>query len=149
MIQLAQILLGWLLADALSGLYHIMTDYGYNIPHQIKLFMFHHENPHTMTFDWQPLLAGVPLIIVGLFWHPWFLISLGFFISISQVGHYYTHHKAPAPIRILQRVGVLISPKHHADHHKGDYNKNFCIFTGINNIWLNPLAKLLVRFKRI
>lgn len=138
----------YIVADALSGIYHIITDYGWNIPHQVKLFKYHHENPETMTFDWQPFLAGIPICFLAFWAYPVFFITLGLCLCLSQVAHLYTHRKAPYIIKILQQTGLFISKKHHYAHHGGQFNKNFCIFSGWNDFWLNPIAKYLEKYKR-
>ena len=141
---LLQIVLGYILADALSGLYHVLTDYGYNIQHQVKLFQYHHIHPETMTFDWQPFLAGLPIILLSFLGiYPIFFISLGVCLCLSQVAHLYCHRQPNKFIKFLQNIGFFIKPEHHLKHHSGNFDSNFCIFTGHNDIWLNPIINII------
>jgi len=43
---------------------------------------------------------------------------------------------------LLQRSGLILSPKEHAAHHRGDHDSNFCIFNG----WANPLLNAAVPY---
>ncbi len=55
--------------------------------------------------------------------------------ATNQV-HRWAHDRAcPAPIRLLQRAGILLSPRHHAVHHRSPHHLHFCITIGV----LNPL----------
>lgn len=63
----------------------------------------------------------------------------------TQVGHYYAHCgcHAPAPVRVLQRMHILLPPSAHWEHHKAPYSKNFGIVNGLSNYFLNyPLREL-------
>jgi hypothetical protein len=42
----------------------------------------------------------------------------------------------PAPIRWLQRHGVILSIEDHARHHREPFVANYCIATGWCNRWL-------------
>ncbi len=138
------------MADAITALYHVATDLGWNIPYQVRVFQNHHANPLTMTFDLEPVLAGVPLIVLGVWFAPWFLIPLGIFISVAQVPHYYAHfpEKCPKWLKKLQDLEIVIEPASHDSHHTEPYDKDFAVLSGWNNWWVNKLAAKLQRFKR-
>lgn len=152
MLELLQIISAYIIADAIAAIYHLVTDLGYNIPKQVAFFRKHHEQPWTMTFDLQPLLGGIPIIILGLFIYPWFFISLGISLCIAQIPHYYSHHRDNTPriISFLQKYKIILSPASHDNHHYGNglFDRDFCVLSGWNNFWLNPIAKYLQRFKR-
>ncbi len=55
--------------------------------------------------------------------------------ATNQV-HRWAHDRAcPAPVRVLQRAGILLSPRRHAIHHRAPHHLHFCITIGV----LNPL----------
>jgi hypothetical protein len=39
----------------------------------------------------------------------------------------------PSAVRRLQRMGVILSPAHHAVHHAPPHDSNYCITSGISN----------------
>ena len=141
MYEVIQIIIAYVVADAISGIYHCITDRGYNTPTQVAYFMNHHDHPETMTFDLQPLLGGIPFLIIGYFILPWFLLPLGFFICITQIPHYYTHHPAPKYIRFLQKCKLILTYQSHWTHHGGEFNSNYCVLSGWNDWWINILVK--------
>lgn len=140
MLELLQIIAGYCLADALAGLFHLMTDHGIGLPRIVRDFQNHHERPWTMTFDLQPALIGIPIAIMGFYYAPWFLISLGLSLSIAQLPHYYTHFPAPKWVQVLQKCKIFLSPKLHADHHTPPYGRDYCVLSGWNNFWINWIA---------
>lgn len=136
---IAQIIAAWWLTDLASGLYHWLTDKGWNVPHQVRLFQFHHDYPSTMTHDWQPLVAGLPMLAIGLWIGSLFVATFGAGLCVAQVPHYYTHHPAPPIVRWLQRWRIFCRPRDHAVHHR-DHSKNFALVNG----WTNPLLNRLL-----
>lgn len=143
MIIFVEIVLGYALADLLSGIYHLMTDAGYNLPAQIRDFSKHHAQPWTMTFDASPMIAGVPVMLGAPFFPcPWFFFTLGFGMSICQFTHYWTHNKPNRFVGLLQKARLIISPRGHWKHHKAPFACNFCILSGWNNVWMNAILRL-------
>ena len=56
----------------------------------------------------------------------------------------HTHPKyLPSVVRAMQDAGVIMSIKHHSQHH-ASYDSNFCIFSGVCNPLLNVIVKYLV-----
>lgn len=147
-VTLAQVLLAYLLVDAFSGLYHWATDSGFNVRQQRESFADHHvTNTMQEPISWLQAAVGVPVGILGLLCDSAFLGALGVFTVLVQVPHYYAHRRSESPIvhhvvRALQLSGLIISPEKHAAHHNGVFDRNFCIVSGWNNVWLNPLTKL-------
>ncbi len=133
---IVEVLLGYLVADALTGIYHAATDYGWNVRSQVALFQDHHDHPRGITRDPKPAFAGIPLMLCGTLGHPAFFIVLGVTVSLSQVAHYYAHHRGSTVVRFLQSWHVIIPPHKHAIHHH-QFDRNFCILSGWNNCWLN------------
>lgn len=138
--QALQIVAAYIVADFLAALYHLFTDRGWNTKTQVAWFLNHHERPWTMTFDLQPFLAGVPIIVAGCFVWPWFLVSLGVFLCLAQVPHYYVHHEAPRFMKSLQRSGLILRPALHQQHHKVSFERDYCVLNGWTNRLVNALA---------
>jgi plasmanylethanolamine desaturase len=62
----------------------------------------------------------------------------------ANLFHRWAHmRKPPLVARAMQRVGIVISFRHHARHHRPPYTQSYCIAIG----WLNPLLDR-VRFWR-
>lgn len=141
---LLQILAAYLFVDLATGIYHYVTDQGWNVAHQVRLFEHHHVTNTMDGFDWQPAIVALPAMLIGIWIGSPFLIAGGAFGIVSQVPHYYAHKRSDYEIvhhfvRILQLSGLIMSPQHHAVHHNGVFDRNFCIFAGWNNWWLNRL----------
>jgi hypothetical protein len=45
----------------------------------------------------------------------------------------------PAPVRWLQRRGLILTGDDHARHHQEPYVANYCIATGWCNRWLSAM----------
>ena len=66
-------------------------------------------------------------------WEPYLVLAL---LSQSNQIHMWAHSsRPPAPVKALQRAGLLQSTAHHAEHHKRPYASRFCTMTG----FLNPI----------
>lgn len=141
MIIVLKILFAYLLADLISGIYHVLTDRGWNIPKQVMLFQQHHVT-RSLEFDLSPFLFASPLFILAYWWQPVFCIALAISCGFIQVTHYYTHFPAPLPIRLLQKAHLIMGPEEHEVHHS-NFDLNFCILSGWNNIWFNQLIRFI------
>lgn len=139
-----QTIAAYIVMDALTGIYHLFTDRGWNLKGQCDQFAEHHETNTMDGYDWQPLVGAIPGLACGVWFGSAFLISLSVFAVWAQVPHYFAHHPPTyGPIRWAQWCGLMISPQHHADHHSGEFDRNFCIFTGWNDWWMNAIAWLI------
>jgi hypothetical protein len=143
---LLQILLAYVVADALSGVYHLATDMGFNFRQQVDLFRDHHETNTMQDFDWQTFAGGMPIIAIGGWLHSPFLLALGCFVALTQVTHFYAHRKSESElvhhlVRTLQIAGLIVHPASHQRHHSGGFNQDFCLLSGWNNWWLNWIAR--------
>lgn len=151
---------GWVLADLLSGLFHYWADeradecmpfLGRNV---IVPFREHHADPRAITrhdlsetngdnalgalLVLGPLLAWVPaaptpsqlaLSALGL--------GLGLGVLVTNQVHQWAHARhAPRAVRWLQRRGLLLSPAHHARHHRA-HDRAYCITAGWCNVLLD------------
>lgn len=140
------LLAAYVVADAITGIYHMVTDLGYNTPTQVGYFRNHHLRPETMTFDLQPLLAMIPLFAVAYFFWPLFFIATGIFVAAGQIPHYYTHHRRNIPkvILWLQQLHIIMDERGHNRHHwSKNYDVNYCVLSGWNNWWLNKVSSYI------
>lgn len=138
--QALQVVLAYIVADFLAALYHLATDRGWNIASQVRDFRNHHDRPWTMTFDLQPVLAGLPVVLIGYFAWPWFFVPLGLFLAFAQVPHYFTHHPAPRLVKVCQRARVILRPALHQRHHRVSFDRDFCVLNGWTNAIVNAIA---------
>ena len=150
---------GWALADLVSGLFHYWADelanertpwLGRNI---IVPFREHHTDPLAMLqhgvseTNGDNALAALPLLGALWLWGPaapqsvpQLLLSgavLGFAggVLLTNQIHQWAHARhAPRVVRWLQRRSVLLSPIHHAQHHRA-HDRAYCITSG----WANTL----------
>lgn len=140
---LVQILVVYILMDFLSGIYHILTDYGWNIKSQVELFQSHHETNRIDSPEFElTIWVALPVFLVALYFYSTFWIIISIFILCIQVPHYYSHQdNSPYFIRLLQDYHIFISSKAHAKHHQR-FDSDFCIISG----WCNPLLNFLFSF---
>ena len=142
-----QVLAAYVLVDAMTGVYHLATDRGWNTKEVCGLFQNHHETNTMDGFDSQPMWISVPFMVAGVYFLSPFLLAAGSFGVLSQIPHYYAHRRSDnryvhRVVRWMQATGLILPPLEHAGHHDGRFEKNFCILSGWNNWWLNYLAHL-------
>jgi ubiquitin-conjugating enzyme E2 variant len=153
----AGLLLGALGADLTTALVHWACDtwgseetpwLGAGL---IKGFRDHHVDPQRMVrHDWievsgAPALAAAAGFVLlsplawqlasagQVFWYAavWSLICVA---AAANQTHKWAHvGRPPALVRGLQRFGAILSPRSHAQHHRGPHTSRYCISTG----WLN------------
>lgn len=150
------LLLGYVGGDLFTGFIHYFADnFGSETtPVLGRTFVFrfrqHHVEPrHICTLDFRELngshmLVSIPFLLpiallpiaeggwalaLGLF--GWSTLASGVFTA--QV-HRWSHDRQQPPlVRFLQRTRVILSPEHHALHHRRPHDVHFCITNG----WLN------------
>lgn len=152
---------GMVCADFLSGMVHWGADtwgsesmpvLGKRLLHPFRV---HHVNPADFLkrrfIDTNGDLAFLmSLVLTASLAMPadtaWSAFWAVFVAAMAAVGmmtnqiHQWAHmRRAPAPIRALQRAGVILSYGAHCAHHRGDHTTNYCIAMG----WCNaPLQAL-------
>lgn len=158
----AQLLLGWLIADFLSGFVHWLEDriLWVGMPLISKSVVepnrLHHVDPEA--FLSQSLLArnsttwaavaAVALLWLGLAGFSWiFFGALLGGLAVSEV-HVRAHRRVPRAslYRALTDIGIIQSTTHHWGHHAGAMDSRYCVLTD----WLNPLldrARLWARLE--
>ena len=145
-------------ADFGTGAVHWFGDRFFNErtpvvgPMLIRPFREHHSDPEAMTRHGLLELHGnscIPVIIVlgvvrllpgdsactaRLGFDLWLWVLLTASMATNQL-HMWAHATSvPAAARWLQRRGVILPPERHARHHRGDFDRSYCLTTG----WLNP-----------
>jgi len=149
-------------ADLASGVVHWLCDcFGDERtpvvgPLVIAPFREHHRDPAsilehgvvelcgTNALVVLPVLAAAPALLGAAEGAPgsflWGLLAAGTaFGAATNAIHALAHggHR-PAPVRWLQRAGLLLPPRHHALHHRAGHDRAFCITTGWCNRVLDP-----------
>jgi hypothetical protein len=117
----------------------------------IKPNVLHHKNGYAFVRNsWfhssrDLLYAGVVLLAIGwvtgfLSWHVY--LSVFLMVNANQI-HKWSHinrARIPVSIRILQKLRILQTPQHHANHHKGEKNTHYCVITNFANPILDKLG---------
>lgn len=151
MIAVFQLLIGWLIADLLSGIVHWLEDrvLWVGMPLISKSVVepnrLHHELPRSFLDQtvWQrsgttwattAVLAAIWLWLAG-FSFIW-LGALAGGLLVNEI-HAMAHrgNETTGFPRVLQQIGIIQSPAHHAGHHGRAMDSRYCILTDM----LNPL----------
>ncbi len=152
---------GLLLADFGSGVIHWIIDR--YIPgdapvvgrHFVGLIHQHHERPLAL-FKLSAFRnnAGFFLLVGTLFAAFWAMgwlnpITIAAFVfgACTNQIHAWAHRRPrqfAQPIRALQSVGALQSPRHHGQHHGPSPTAYYCLLTD----WVNPLADRIGLWRR-
>lgn len=139
MVFLTELLVAWLLADFLSGVWHWIEDRYFEESWPIigkyiaKPNTLHHAQPAAFlqngywTRNWTTIL---PAAIAFALYPSWVFV----FVSQANEIHAWAHQKCSPFIRMLQEVGVLQSPRHHGEHHRSPFEIRYCVMSD----WLNP-----------
>lgn len=134
----------WWFADIMSGVYHYLTDRGWNVPSQVHMFAHHHVEPEGFYPTIYSFLGAIPFLALAIFVSPVFYL-LAAATALIEVPHWMAHSRVQWPVvRFLRWTGAVISIEGHYDHHGGAFDRNFCIVTNWNNWWFNKVVKLIV-----
>ncbi len=91
------------------------------------------------------LLGGEMPSVLRLVFDLW----MGVFVAASMATnqfHLWAHAASvPASVRWLQRLGLVLSPERHARHHRGEFDRSYCMTSGM----LNPLLDRIDLFGRL
>lgn len=158
--MLTLLLSAYLAADFVSGLVHFLADSFGRVETPIfgRLFIYpfreHHADPLAITrhsfLETNGANSLISLPVLGavlaltdaqadLFFRLWVCFFLLAIFLTNQI-HQWSHQAHPvAPIRLLQRCGLILTPKGHAIHHTAPHDTYFCITSG----WLNPVLTSL------
>jgi ubiquitin-conjugating enzyme E2 variant len=162
---------GLMVADLLSGIAHWGFDTWGSVDTPvfgpfIRSFREHHIDAMAMTkhdfieTNGDTFLIALPVMVPfalwgridvdGGFWtQPWFhcyIIALTTLVVFTNQTHKMAHSLTqPAPIALLMRLGLILSPKAHRLHHAGEYDRSYCITTG----WFNPFLDAVDFWRRL
>jgi ubiquitin-conjugating enzyme E2 variant len=153
---IGQLLIGWLIADLLGGIVHWgedrlgREDWPWLGRTVIAPNRRHHRDPMAFlagSFVTRNLSTLVTAAIGAALWLLLFgpsivLLSAAIGAAISATVHGWTHAPARAPrlVRVLQQIGILQSPAHHAGHHRPPSDRRYCVLTDFLNPALDALA---------
>jgi ubiquitin-conjugating enzyme E2 variant len=165
----AALLLGVVSADFATGAVHWFCDRFFRAttpvigPALIQPFREHHVDPQAMVRHGLLELhanTAIPVIAVlaaahlsgpkfespgAVAFQLWLFFLCGASMATNQF-HLWAHAPSvPRPVRWLQRHGLILSPEHHARHHRGHFDRSYCITLG----WMNPLLDRIDFFGRL
>lgn len=153
--------LAYFLTDFINGLVHLYMDHneGYNSFFGVFIasFHLHHKTPEYknntifavyfnesgMKFWLVPYLVsvlilaiiGVNDIVLAL------LILVGILSSFAEVSHYLCHNSNSKSVKFLQKMGILLSMKHHKKHHNED-NNGYAFLNGMSDFLIDKIAAI-------
>lgn len=142
---IAYILVSWLVADFLSGVGHWLEDRYFrtewpligkyvaapNERHHLDPLAF--TRPNYWGRNWTTFAVTlIPCLVLAIAGSRWWLALL--FVSQSNEIHCWSHQRCTWCVRMLQDMGMLQSPRQHAQHHKAPFDCRYCVMTN----FLNP-----------
>jgi len=155
--------LAYLLTDLVNGLIHMIWDhhenYGSIYGPLVAQFHLHHQTPKYtpkplplvyfhetgakvwltpyLLLVWGLMsLANLPPLLLAI------LIYVGVLSSVAEVSHYLCHNSSSKLVKVLGRMGILLSHKHHMRHHSRD-NYNYAFLNGMSDPLINWIAPRL------
>lgn len=165
-LSIAAAFIGWLAVDFVSGLGHWAgdtwgtPDWPIVGPTLIRTFREHHLDEKMITrhdfveTNGTNSLLTIPFYACALLLPvegPWSFLAVASLGSLNLWGfatnqiHKWAHQdKVPALARLLQKWRVILSPEHHALHHRAPFSSYYCITHG----WLNPVLQSFGFFRR-
>ena len=139
---LVSAILGWLLADLLSGLVHWALDrFGSEStpflgPVLIRPFREHHDDPRAMTrhdfveTNGASALGGSFLLL----FNSEILLFTALGVLAANQCHKWAHARSvPAIVGAAQRLRLILPPAAHRRHHAAPHDRHFCTLSG----WCN------------
>lgn len=163
--QIIAIICAYLVTDFINGLVHIYMDnndrYDSLAGPLIANFHLHHKIPR---YKKNNLLivyfneSGSKIWLVGFLAAVallpevaavdqtvmYILVYTGILSSIAEVSHYLCHSSTSPTAMFLARIGLLLSKRHHAEHHLQD-NTNYAFLNGFTDPLLNLMAATFYR----
>jgi ubiquitin-conjugating enzyme E2 variant len=153
-------LVGLIIADFMSGMIHWACDTWGSTSTPIlgqlaiRTFREHHvdekaiighdfveTNGHNYALS---VIVSVGGLLADSPWWQACLLSAAVFVALTSQIHKWAHMEtAPWLVRVLQKCGVILSPAHHAGHHRAPHTRNYCITVG----WLNPVLRAIRFFE--
>ncbi|MFN3191757.1 MAG: fatty acid desaturase CarF family protein [Aureliella sp.] len=156
------VILAYLAADFIAGFFHWLEDRYFDEAWPIigscvtKPNNLHHVKPTAFLEgnywqrNWTTIVpAGLAVLIAAIFESPFWMLTFTFVSQANEI-HAWAHSKGKVSrfIDVMQSVGILQSPKHHAVHHRSPFDVHYCPLTN----WLNPIldeAGFWLRLERL
>lgn len=152
-LSLWQPVVGYVLADALSGITHWFADSQLSevtpVVGRVLIHPFrdHHRDPAALTrhglleLCGNSALCSIPLLFLPL--PATFLTTLTLALVLTNLFHRWAHdERPPAAARILQRWKLILNSASHARHHANGRGA-YCVTNG----WFNPVLDRLTAGK--
>jgi hypothetical protein len=147
---IAFVILSWLAADFIAGLFHWWEDQyavedwpiigtlvaGPNALHHSD--QTHFLKGNYWQRNWTTIVPAVAVGSVVCWFVPQLWLMFAFLTQANEV-HAWSHRKCNGFVRMLQETGALCSPEHHARHHRDPFSRRFCVMSN----WLNPVLDLI------
>jgi plasmanylethanolamine desaturase len=164
-VMLTMLAAGYFLADAMTGTVHWFCDTFFEETTPvigralIAPFREHHRDPLAMTrhglleLTGNSCLALAPLLALFLVLTPArprvaldaLVLALAGAAGATNVFHRWAHEPSPPPgVRWLHRLGIVLTPSRHAQHHKPPFAAAYCVTSG----WMNAACDRLKVFSR-
>jgi hypothetical protein len=157
----AGVLVGYFVADFASGLVHWATDTWFSeaeFGRAIAIAREHHTHPqHILGYGFlenatlgsapSAVFVGPAALATGI----WTSSSLTYFLMIIWLitstclffgtsFHNFGHRRSQStPVRIAQKLHLIISPEHHWVHHRNGQIVRYCVINGWANYVCDPL----------
>jgi hypothetical protein len=152
---LVTLLAAMFVADFVSGFLHWMFDTWWSettpiVRRMVIMVREHHVYPGRIfkfgifhdagTLSWITVFLTLPLYVavwltkVTTMAQGYFVLGavvttvlIVFMLEFHKAGH---SPCAPSWVRALQKLGLVLSPKHHLAHHHGAHDRNYCLING-------------------
>jgi len=152
-----ELLAVWLLADFVSGVVHWAEDsYGTEATPVIGRWivrpnLLHHRDAAAfvvkswLASSWDLAAVGATILAIAGFagaltWHVGLFALLGANANQIHKWNHMRHSRVPLAISVLQRLRLLQSSRHHAQHHRGTKDSHYCVITEMLNPVLDGLG---------
>lgn len=157
----------YVICDFLSGIVHWFADTWGSIQWPIlggsfiRSFREHHMHPLEITrhdfIETNGASALVNLPFLGIcffldsqdifgFMGVCLMAGISVFGFLTNQIHQWSHSaKVSQPVRWLQKKRIILSPSHHAGHHAGNLDQDYCITNG----WLNRFLNRIQFFRQM
>ncbi len=157
-----QIVAALFLADFFSGFVHWLTDTWFDetvAERIVSIAREHHLYPHHITRygfrDYVAFSSWPTVVVIGppvggatllaepappLFGGVLMALIVSAVMFFGTYAHRLGHVRSSVgAVRALQRAGLLMSPRHHAVHHRGNHDIRYCVING----WANHVCDRL------
>ncbi len=153
--------IAYFLADFINGLVHLYMDnndsYSSFFGVFIASFHLHHKTPEYKNNNLFLIYFNesgakfwlAPYLLMVLFLYTLeinsvllaVLILFGILSSFAEVSHYLCHNSKSKTVLFLQKIGLLLSMKHHKRHHNED-NNGYAFLNGMSDFLIDKIAEI-------